>query len=54
MAKRPVDFHMEQLTSKIWRAKVPGGWLVFHTGSSGDAMVFYPDPHHVWTGATLP
>lgn len=35
---------------KIYRAKVPGGWLVIHT----DAMVFIADPDHEWDGSSLP
>jgi hypothetical protein len=36
------------------RAKVPGGWLVSVSGSAGDGLAFYPDPQHVWNGASLP
>jgi hypothetical protein len=32
------------------RAKVPGGWLVTVSSS----VTFYPDPDHVWDGASLP
>lgn len=39
----------------VYRAKVPGGWLVYvcngyhkHAGAT-----FYPDPTHSWSGATL-
>jgi hypothetical protein len=38
---------------EILRAKVPGGWLVLACGGS-DALAFYPDPEHLWDGASLP
>jgi hypothetical protein len=38
---------------EILRAKVPGGWLVLAAGGS-DALAFYPDPKHLWDGASLP
>ena len=28
----------------LWRAKIPGGWLV--TGTQG--LTFVPDPNHEW------
>ncbi len=40
---------------KAYRAKVPGGWLVYvangyhHHGG----VTFYPDPDHMWTGESL-
>jgi len=33
----------------VARAKVPGGWLV----TCGNAVTFYPDPHHKWDGTSL-
>jgi len=38
---------------EVLRAKVPGGWLVLASGGS-DALAFYPDPEHLWDGASLP
>ena len=35
----------------VARAKVPGGWLVVHGGTS---ICFYPDPEHAWDGESLP
>ena len=40
---------------KVYRTKVPGGWLVLvmhNTNRSG--LTFYPDPEHKWDGASLP
>ena len=39
---------------KVFRAKVPGGWLIFTGGGEGvSGVAFYPDPKHEWTGGTL-
>jgi len=37
-----------------YRAKVPGGWMVFvrRIGEEAGAF-FYPDPQHLWNGKTL-
>jgi hypothetical protein len=37
-----------------YRAKVPGGWLVFMQMGTAGGMVFYPDLEHRWDGGTLP
>jgi len=38
---------------RVYRAKVPGGWLIW--GHSTDASPsFYPDPQHAWDGGSLP
>ena len=47
---------------EIWRAKVPGGWLVLaersvsfnNSAGIGVGLAFYPDPNHTWSGLTLP
>ncbi len=36
--------------SAVYRAKVPGGWLVF---IEGQQAFFYPDAEHVWDGNTV-
>jgi hypothetical protein len=41
-------------TTKGYRAKVPGGWLVYLWDSCGVGLTFYPDPGHEWDGGTLP
>lgn len=35
----------------IYRAPVPGGWLV---ASQSGALAFVPDPEHTWDGASVP
>ena len=34
----------------IFRAKVPGGWLITIHDSG---LIFYPDPSHKWDGSSL-
>jgi hypothetical protein len=36
----------------VYRAKVPGGWLVFTYWSDKSGQVFYPDPEHRWDGTS--
>ena len=36
----------------VYRAKVPGGWLVLVTNNARGLM-FYPDPEHKWDGGSL-
>ena len=40
-------------SAKAFRAKVPGGWLVYFSESSGSGVTFYPDPNHAWDGGTV-
>ena len=40
--------------SYAYRARVPGGWLVF-TATHGwglSGVAFYPDPTHAWNGSS--
>ncbi|HEY3297272.1 MAG TPA: hypothetical protein VGK34_01350 [Armatimonadota bacterium] len=45
------------MTSDVYRAKVPGGWLVqvqrFTSDNSAHmgGLCFYPDPNHEWSEA---
>ena len=39
----------KQTTAWLFRAKVPGGWLM-----AGGGMTFVPDPKHAWDGSSLP
>ncbi|MBV5338786.1 MAG: hypothetical protein J0665_04395 [Deltaproteobacteria bacterium] len=36
----------------IFRAKVPGGWLI-RVQSCDSGVNFYPDPNHSWDGNSL-
>ncbi len=54
-----MKLHWEQIDAEswftggqLWRAKVPGGWLVMLSTCQG--ITFYPDPNHVWDGNSLP
>ncbi|MDE2105033.1 MAG: hypothetical protein KGL39_47785 [Patescibacteria group bacterium] len=39
---------------QLYRAKVPGGWLVVTVCINGDrAVTFYPDEKHEWDGGSL-
>jgi hypothetical protein len=38
----------------VWRAKVPGGWLIAMRSSHGSSLTFYPDPDHAWDGQSVP
>lgn len=44
----------QKLGYNIWRAAVPGGWLVagFEAGSAS-SVTFMPDPQHVWDGQAI-
>ena len=35
----------------IYRARVPGGWLV--ASRPNDSITFVPDPEHLWDGAPI-
>jgi len=42
----------------LYRAKVPGGWLVVvatggNGSSSGGGITFYPDAEHKWDGSSM-
>lgn len=41
---------------EVYRAKVPGGWLVLprSSGTIPQHLTFYPDPEHKWDGGSLP
>ena len=40
-------------TIGMYRARVPGGWLIL-VEYSGGSVAFYPDPDHMLTGSSLP
>jgi len=37
----------------VYRAKVPGGWLLLVTNNARGLM-FFPDAEHHWDGGSLP
>ena len=41
-----------KLDWNIYRAKVPGGWLVLVMHNTS-GLTFYPDPDHKWDGTSL-
>jgi hypothetical protein len=43
----------EFLTLAMYRAKVPGGWLLLAKVTHGISVSFYPDAGHVWDGYSL-
>ena len=54
-ALNPTSHAYAPSPASLSRAKVPGGWLVYGTTSSGTAsLVFVPDPNHEWDGGALP
>lgn len=45
---------LSRMAHVMYRAKVPGGWLVVADSSQGfSGITFYPDPRHEWDGGTL-
>lgn len=38
---------------RIFRVKVPGGWLVRVHQPEGEGITFYPDPNYSWDGKSL-
>jgi hypothetical protein len=56
--KRPLSFELltnriccNSATFSIYRAKIPGGWLV--AMRPNDQLAFVPDPEHEWDGGSL-
>ncbi len=41
-----------KLDWKVFRAKVPGGWLVLVMHNT-TGLTFHPDPGHAWDGGSL-
>jgi hypothetical protein len=45
-----LDVRAQMHTLSLYRAPIPGGWLVAsHSGS----VTFVPDPEHAWDGTSL-
>jgi len=38
----------------MYRAKIPGGWIVLIKGDDATPGFFVPDPDHIWNGGSLP
>jgi hypothetical protein len=38
----------------LYRAKVPGGWLIYIDRVEHSGLTFLPDPNHEWDGNSLP
>jgi len=59
-ARKPsLQFHYvgRNNNSDIYRAKIPGGWLISateNTRQNGLSVAFVPDPDHNWDGNSLP
>lgn len=56
--RRPLSFELlpnrmssNSATFSIYRAKIPGGWLVASRPS--DTVAFVPDPQHMWDGGSV-
>jgi hypothetical protein len=63
MSDKP-DLTLEELNLKYedgksasyaYRARVPGGWLIFiyMPGHGLSGSTFYPNPNHAWDGGSL-
>lgn len=44
---------LESNQGSVYRAKVPGGWLILILWGEM-SITFYPDPDHKWDGSSLP
>jgi hypothetical protein len=42
------------MAPETMRAKVPGGWFILAAIGAAGGSFFYPDPEHLWDGASLP
>lgn len=49
------DDAWQPLGYNIWRAAIPGGWLVgCFNGMTASDLTFVPDPQHMWNGLSIP
>jgi hypothetical protein len=44
---------LKSSVGRVYRAKVPGGWLVMIEGYEERSLTFYPDANHSWDGKSL-
>ncbi len=56
--RRPLTFELlpnrissNSATFSIYRARIPGGWLI--AGRPNDHLSFIPDPTHEWDGGSF-
>ncbi len=56
--RRRLDFEMlpthlgtSSATLSLYRARVPGGWLI--AARPNDSVTFVPDPLHQWDGGSI-
>jgi hypothetical protein len=54
MIRSPLVPEGSALYSRLYRAKVPGGWLIVADQCDGAGLTFLPDPEHTWNGGSLP
>lgn len=47
----PTRIACNSATFSIYRARVPGGWLVASRPS--ESITFVPDPEHLWDGGAV-
>lgn len=58
MPRRRLDFELlpthvgtTSASLSMYRARVPGGWLI--ASRPGDSVTFVPDPLHEWDGGSI-
>ena len=44
----------DDTSKQLWRAKIPGGWLIKHYSEDNSSIAFVPDPQHGWDGTSIP
>jgi hypothetical protein len=47
----PTRISCNSASFSIYRARVPGGWLV--ASRPNDSITFVPDPEHLWDGGAV-
>lgn len=43
----------EKSPTRIYRTKIPGGWLIANWDVQGSGTTFVPDPNHQWDGNSV-
>jgi hypothetical protein len=52
LERRGSDASPSPLNEGIFRAQVPGGWLILLKADQ-PTLLFYPDPDHRWDGGSM-